>query len=54
MDLLARTYGEPALLQLYRTVGSGRPLAQVLTMQLGTTEAAFTVAWRDALRRELG
>ena len=51
--LLARTYGEPALLRLYRTVGSGHPLAQVLMRQLGTTEAAFTVAWRDALRREL-
>ena len=51
--LLARTYGEPALLRLYRTVGSGQPLAQVMMMQLNTTEAAFTVAWRDALRREL-
>ncbi len=51
--LFVRTYGEPALVRLYRTVGSGRPLAQVLMMQLDITEAAFTVAWRDALRREL-
>ncbi len=51
--LLVRSYGEPALLRLYRTVGAGHPLAQAMMMQLHTTEAAFTVAWRDALRREL-
>lgn len=52
--LLARMYGEPALLRLYRAVGAGRPLAQALPSELRTTEAAFTVAWRDDLRRELG
>ena len=58
--LLAEQHGEPALLRFYRAVGAARdvePAAAVdaaLRSELGTDLAAFTGAWRDALRRDLG
>jgi hypothetical protein len=54
--LLARTYGQEAMLRLYRDIGSD-PAAgafdRVLRKQLRTSLAAFTGAWRSDLRRRL-
>lgn len=52
VDLLARTYGDAALRELYAAAGQGRPVAESLT-RLGTTLPAFTQAWRSHLVHEL-
>lgn len=57
VGLLARTYGRPALLRLYRDTGADPAdgaLGRALATDLHTTLAAFTAAWRADLRRRLG
>ncbi|MGB8650486.1 MAG: hypothetical protein WCD35_07470, partial [Mycobacteriales bacterium] len=54
--LLARSYGQAAVLQLYHRTGADpRPgaLDRQLRAVTGTTLASFTAAWRVDLRREL-
>ena len=54
--LLARQYGEKALLELYRTVGADPrrdAFARALGRTTGLSTAAFVSAWRAELRRTL-
>lgn len=56
VGLLARTYGRPALLRLYRDTGAdpqAGALGRALVRDLHTTLAAFTASWRADLRRRL-
>jgi hypothetical protein len=50
---LAQEYGEGALIDFYETVGEGTTLGEGFR-ELGTTERAFTRAWRDHLRELAG
>ncbi|MCZ4499602.1 MAG: hypothetical protein JWQ74_2155 [Marmoricola sp.] len=47
---VAREYGEAKLVSFYDAVDAGRTEAQAFARVLGTTEAAFTRAWRADLR----
>lgn len=48
---IARRYGEAELVAFYRAVDRGTTAADAFRSVLGTTEAAFTAAWRaDVLR----
>ncbi|MDP3969742.1 MAG: hypothetical protein Q8Q02_15850 [Nocardioides sp.] len=49
--LIVETYGEDALLDLYRAADEGVPVPVAFRRVLGTTEEAFVAAWRDDLRR---
>ncbi len=54
--LIARTYGQPALLRVYRDTGADPTdgsLGRALARDLHTTLFAFTGAWRADLRRQL-
>lgn len=54
--LIARTYGQPSLLRLYRDTGADATdgsLGRAMARDLHTTLPAFTVAWRADLRRQL-
>jgi hypothetical protein len=48
--LLARTYGEQALVDFYNASVSRQSTAEAFR-ELGTTRGAFTAAWRSYLRR---
>lgn len=52
--LIARTYGENALLDLYRAADEGESVPAAFRRVLGTTERAFVEAWRHDLRRLAG
>lgn len=57
--LVASRWGEAKLVRLYRALGGwdgapGDPLAVLMPKVLGTTPRAFTVAWRAAVRGQLG
>lgn len=52
--LMVRTYGQPAVVRLYRAVAAGAPIERAMRLVLGTTPTALTRAWRADLVRELG
>jgi len=49
--LIAATYGQPALVELYRQVDRTGSTSGPFDDVLGTSEAAFTRAWQQYLRR---
>ncbi len=51
--LLAERYGEPALIDFYNAVDQGASLSDAFS-ELGTSEGAFTKAWRTYLRKQAG
>lgn len=54
--LIARTYGQPALLRLYRDTGADTAdgsLGRAMVRDLHTSLLAFTMDWRADLRRRL-
>ncbi|MCW2599416.1 MAG: hypothetical protein JWM02_1245 [Frankiales bacterium] len=54
--LLAHTYGQSAMLRLYRDIGAdprSGALARAMTKDLHTTVPAFTGTWRSYLKRQL-
>ena len=51
---IAQQYGEDRLVQLYRKVSAGEPVATAFRTILGTDEAAFVQRWRADLRRLAG
>jgi len=56
VGLLARTYGQAAMLRLYRDTGadpSSGALGRAMAKDLHTTVPAFTAAWRADLKRRL-
>jgi hypothetical protein len=56
VTLLARTYGQAAMLRLYRDVGADTvtgALDRAMRKDVHTSVAAFTAAWRSDMRRLL-
>jgi hypothetical protein len=53
-QLFARTYGQPALVRLYRTVGAGTGVDAAVRQVTGASLAAFRAAWRASIAAELG
>ena len=57
VSLLASTYGQAAMLRVYRDIGRDEgsgAVDRVLRRELRTSLAAFTSLWRAQLGRELG
>jgi hypothetical protein len=48
-DLIARTWGEPKLVEFYRAVSSGTAQTDAFVRVLGVDEAAFTQQWQGYL-----
>ena len=51
---IAQKYGEPKLVEFYRTVGAGEKVEPAFRRILGTSERSFVARWRADLRRLAG